>query len=75
MIFSTFCLSLIDSFGGFTASISPLLLVLMDYPMEAILSMDFGLYVWSHPRFRYLAMFFPMGIVAAEMKVSLKQDI
>ena len=41
-VFPTFCLGIVDSLSGFTASIDRLLLVLMYYQMEAISCMDFG---------------------------------
>ena len=56
-IFPTFCFGLVDSFGGFTASINPLLLILMYCPTDAISSTDFRSHVRSHPRFRFLARF------------------
>ena len=56
-IFPTLCLGLIDSPGGFTASIDSLLSVLVDYPKKAISKTDFGSHVWSNPRFRFVARF------------------
>ena len=56
-IFPALCLGLVDSLGGFTASINQLLSVLVDCPMEAILSTDFDLHLWRHPKFRFLARF------------------
>ena len=56
-IFPTFCLGLDDRLGSFTTSVYPLLTILMDCLMEAISIADFGLYMWSHRRFRSLAGF------------------
>ena len=56
-IFPAFCLDLVDSFGGFTTSIYPLLSILMRCSMEAIQSADFGTDLRIHPRFRLLAGF------------------
>ena len=56
-IFPTFCFGLIDRLIGFTTSVYPLLVILMDRLMEAISVADFGSHMWSHPRFRSLAGF------------------
>ena len=56
-IFLTFCLGLVDRLGSFTTSVYPFLVILMDGSTEAILSENFGFYLWSHPKFRSLAGF------------------
>ena len=56
-IFPTFCLGIVDSFGGFTESIDPLQSILMDCPTKEILSTHFCSHVWSHPKFRFLPRF------------------
>ena len=56
-IFPTFYFGLIDSLGGFMASIHQLLSILMYCPTEVISSMDFGSHMWNHPRFRFLTRF------------------
>ena len=63
-IFPAFCLGLVDSIGGFRASIDPFLLVLVGFPIGAILSTNFCLLVWSHPKFSFLAQFwFPCELL------------
>ena len=50
-IFPTLCLGLVDCLVNFMTSVYPLLAILMDCLMEAISNTDFGLDMWSHPRF------------------------
>ena len=61
-IFPSLCLGLINSLSGFTASIDPLLSVLVDCLKEVISSTDFGSHLWSHPRFRFLARFYFLDV-------------
>ena len=56
-IFPTLCLGLVDCLVNFMTSVYPLLAILMDCLMEAISNTDFGLDMWSHPRFWSLAGF------------------
>ena len=56
-IFLTFCLGLVDCLGSFTTSVYPFLVILIDRLKEMISSANFGLLMWSHPRFRSLAAF------------------
>ena len=53
----TFCFGLVDCLGSFTTSVYPLLAILMDRLTEAISAADFGLHMWSYPRFRSFAGF------------------
>ena len=51
-ILPALCFRLVDSLGGFTTSVDPLLAVLMDCLTEAIAVADLGSDMWSYPRLR-----------------------
>ena len=72
-VFPAFCLYLVDNLGGF---INPFLLVLMDWPMEAISSRILACTCGVIQGLDFLLWFdFPTWTVAAEMRISLKWDI